>query len=248
MRMSRRRRRAGSETDSTPSWLLTYSDMVTLLLTFFILLYSYSVIDVQRFQEVLSSIQVAFLGHEGVLESTPLPAENEEDDSPPIETPAQIDPIIITYEAVKLYILEQGMEDYVHPRLEERGVVLEIEDNILFDSGRAEIKEEAAEVLKKISGILKSVTNQIIVEGHTDNIPINTARYPSNWELSVDRAVRVVRYFIEKHHMPPERFLATGYGEYHPVATNETVEGRARNRRVNIVISNVNLLDKGGHD
>ncbi|NLM53103.1 MAG: OmpA family protein, partial [Firmicutes bacterium] len=84
--------------------------------------------------------------------------------------------------------------------------------------------------------------------GHTDNVPINTARYPSNWELSVDRAVRVVRYFIEKHHMPPERFLATGYGEYHPVASNDTVEGRARNRRVNIVISNVNLLDKGGNE
>lgn len=228
--------------------MLTYSDMVTLLLTFFILLYSYSVIDVQRFQEVLSSIQVALLGREGVLESTPLPADSQDDVAPPTEVTAQIDPIIITYEAVKRYIKEENMEDYVSPRLEERGVVLEIKDHILFDSGKADIKPEAAEVLKKISGILKSVPNQIIVEGHTDNVPINTARYPSNWELSVDRAVRVVRYFIEKHHMPPERFLATGYGEYHPVASNETPEGRARNRRVNIVISDVNLLDKGGND
>ena len=128
------------------------------------------------------------------------------------------------------------MDGYIRPRIEERGIVLEIEDRILFDSGRAEIREDARQLLAKVSGILKSVPNQIIVEGHTDNVPIKTARYPSNWELSVDRAVHVVRYFIETQHIAPERFIATGYGEYQPVAPNDTAAGRARNRRVNIVI------------
>jgi chemotaxis protein MotB len=145
---------------------------------------------------------------------------------------------------VKEYLRQQGLEDTISARLEDRGVILEIRDNILFDSGKADIKPEAAEVLRKVAGIIRSVPNQIIVEGHTDNVPINTPRYPSNWELSVDRAVRVVRFLIANYHIAPERFLATGYGEYHPVADNSTVEGRARNRRVNIVISNVNLRDK----
>ena len=101
-----------------------------------------------------------------------------------------------------------------------------------------------SQILAKVSGILRSVNNMIIVEGHTDNVPINTVKYPSNWELSVDRAVQVVKYLSSHHHIAPQRFIATGYGEYHPVADNSTVEGRARNRRVNIVISEVNLLDK----
>jgi|LSQX01.1.fsa_nt_gb chemotaxis protein MotB len=222
-----------------PEWMVTYGDMVTLLLCFFVLLYSYSVIDIQKFQQIFASIQLTFLGQEGILEQTP--------DPNPDVTPVEPDPednINLTYAAVKEYLRQQGLEDTISARLEDRGVILEIRDNILFDSGKADIKPEAAEVLRKVAGIIRSVPNQIIVEGHTDNVPINTPRYPSNWELSVDRAVRVVRFLIANYHIAPERFLATGYGEYHPVADNSTVEGRARNRRVNIVISNVNLRDK----
>ena len=222
-----------------PEWMVTYGDMVTLLLCFFVLLYSYSVIDIQKFQQIFASIQLTFLGQEGILEQTP--------DPNPEVTPVEPDPednINLTYAAVKEYLRQQGLEDTISARLEDRGVILEIRDNILFDSGKADIKPEAAEVLRKVAGIIRSVPNQIIVEGHTDNVPINTPRYPSNWELSVDRAVRVVRFLIANYHIAPERFLATGYGEYHPVADNSTVEGRARNRRVNIVISNVNLRDK----
>ncbi|NLM46502.1 MAG: OmpA family protein [Firmicutes bacterium] len=222
-----------------PEWMTTYGDMVTLLLCFFVLLYSYSVIDIQKFQQIFASIQMTFLGQEGILDQTP--------DPNPDVTPVEPDPeenINLTYEAVKEYLRRQGLEATISARLEDRGVILEIRDNILFDSGKADIKPEAEEVLRKVAGIIRSVPNQIIVEGHTDNVPINTPQYPSNWELSVDRAVRVVRYLISRYHIAPERFLATGYGEYHPVADNSTAEGRARNRRVNIVISNVNLLDK----
>lgn len=152
--------------------------------------------------------------------------------------------VLVTYLTVKEYLKDEGMQDQIKIRIEERGVVLEIQDRLLFDSGEAEIKKEAASMLGKVAGILQSVPNQIIVEGHTDNVPIRTAKYPSNWELSVARAVRVVRYLSERHEIPAKRFLATGYGEYQPVAANNSPQGRAQNRRVNIVISDVNLLDR----
>ena len=232
----------GTEIDPQ-AWMLTYSDMVTLLLCFFVLLFAYSVVDVQKFQQVLSSIQLTFLGSGGLLDAAPAL------DVPPEEGQATTDmgrmeQILMTYRAIQEYLRQEGLEDSISARIEERGIVLEIQDKILFDSGKAEIKEEAKEILAKVSGILRSVNNMIIVEGHTDNVPINTAKYPSNWELSVDRAVQVVKYLSSRHHISPQRFIATGYGEYHPVADNSTVEGRARNRRVNIVISEVNLLDK----
>ncbi|NLZ38498.1 MAG: OmpA family protein [Firmicutes bacterium] len=243
MTMRKRRfRQAQNDSNSAPEWMVTYSDMVTLLLAFFILLYAYSVVDMQRFQEVLSAIQISLGAGEGVLDRSP--SISDPDGVNP-SAPSQLEQILLTYEAVQRYIEQEGLTDYIHPRLEERGVVLEIEDSILFDPGRAEIKAEAKKILQKVTGIIKSVPNQIIVEGHTDNVPMNTPRYPSNWELSVDRAVRVVRYFIEEQHIRPERFIATGYSEYHPVSSNETAAGRAKNRRVNIVISQVNLLDKG---
>ena len=243
MTMRKRRfRQAQNDSNSAPEWMVTYSDMVTLLLAFFILLYAYSVVDMQRFQEVLSAIQISLGAGEGVLDRSPFISDP---DGVNPSAPSQLEQILLTYEAVQRYIEQGGLTDYIHPRLEERGVVLEIEDSILFDPGRAEIKAEAKKILQKVTGIIKSVPNQIIVEGHTDNVPMNTPRYPSNWELSVDRAVRVVRYFIEEQHIRPERFIATGYSEYHPVSSNETAAGRAKNRRVNIVISQVNLLDKG---
>ena len=240
MIMPRRDKKESSSGGGSPEWMTTYGDLVTLLLCFFILLYSYSVIDMQKFQQLLSSIQVSFLGNEGIMDETIDPNDQVDDG----DMPGTTDNILITYEAVKQYLKEQQIEDVVSARIEERGVVLEIQDRILFDSGKAEVKPEAATLLGKVSGIIKSVPNQIIVEGHTDNVPINTPQYPSNWELSVDRAVRVVRFLISRHYVRPERFIATGYGEYHPVAENNTAAGRARNRRVNIVISEVNLLDR----
>ena len=106
------------------------------------------------------------------------------------------------------------------------------------------MKEEVLDTLDLLAGLISGLNNQIIVEGHTDNIPIKTFLYPSNWELSVARAVSVARYFVEVHHLSPERFIATGYGEYHPIDANDTPEGRARNRRVTIVLSIIEMEKK----
>ncbi|WP_040379121.1 flagellar motor protein MotB [Dethiobacter alkaliphilus] len=224
-----------------PEWMTTYSDMVTLLLAFFVLLFSYSVIDVIKFQQIMSSIQVSFLGQDGIMESSLDPSRGEMIE---LAVDHKFEDVLMTYLEVKSHLQEEGLANIIDVRIEDRGVVLEIQDRLLFDTGRAEIRPEARELLVKVAGILANVPNQIIVEGHTDNVPIQTAQYPSNWELSVDRAVRVVRYLSERQDIDPERFLATGYGEFQPVASNETVQGRAKNRRVNIVISEVNLLDR----
>lgn len=218
-----------------------YGDMVTLLLAFFVLLYSFSVIDILKFQQIMSSIQVSFLGEQGIMEMAIEPTRGEIVD---LAVDHKFEDVLVTYQVVKEYLREEGLEGLIKTRIEERGVVLEIQDQILFDSGRAEIRGEAEELLRKVAGIIARVPNQIIVEGHTDNVPINTAQFPSNWELSVARAVRVVRFFSERQQLPAKRFVASGYGEYQPVATNVTVAGRAKNRRVNIIISELNLLDR----
>ena len=119
---------------------------------------------------------------------------------------------------------------------DERGVVIRILEKAFFDEGKADLKERAKGALGKIVPVVRNIDNQIRIEGHTDNVPINNHEFRSNWELSVRRATEVVSYFIEKYDFPPERVSAVGYAEYRPVAVNDTPENRALNRRIEIII------------
>jgi chemotaxis protein MotB len=119
---------------------------------------------------------------------------------------------------------------------DERGVVIRILEKALFDEGRADLKERAKDALGKIVPVVKNIDNQIRIEGHTDNVPINNHEFRSNWELSVRRATEVVSYFIEKHDFSPVRVSAVGYAEYRPVVVNDTPENRALNRRIEIIV------------
>ncbi|HHU76074.1 MAG TPA: OmpA family protein [Firmicutes bacterium] len=252
--MKKRERKKESKEIGAPGWMVTYGDMTTLLLTFFILLFTFSSIDVKRFQEVMSAVQHSFMGRTGILMgSTGIEGEegkrldNLEASSPDelasalaeqqatmLEMMAQLEE---TYEEVKSFLRKAGLEDDIQLRLEDRGIVMELPEHILFDSGEAVIKDDFYPTFDLLSELLAGLPNQIFIEGHTDDVPIKTYLYPSNWELSVARAVSVARYLVDVHDLPPRRFVATGYGEYHPLDTNETPEGRARNRRVSIVIS-----------
>ncbi len=257
--MKERNKKKDSAETGSPAWMTTYGDMVTLLLTFFILLFTFSSIDVKRFQEVMSAVQHSFMGRTGILmgsvgiegedgesldsSSSQMSAEElamalGEKEMTILEMMAQLEE---TYEEVKSFLQKSGLEDDVQLRLEERGIVLELPERILFDTGQAVIKRDFYPILDLLADLISGVPNQIIVEGHTDNIPIRTFLYPSNWELSVARAVSVARYLVEVHNLSPRRFVATGYGEFHPLDTNDTPEGRARNRRVSIVLSIVQI-------
>jgi len=123
--------------------------------------------------------------------------------------------------------------------LDARGLLLRFKENVLFDSGKADLKPDAMKILSFLGKVLNQpefAERYMRVEGHTDNVPIRTVRFPSNWELSTGRASSVIRYYIENSQLRPDRFTASGYGEYYPVANNDTPEGRALNRRVDIVI------------
>jgi chemotaxis protein MotB len=117
-----------------------------------------------------------------------------------------------------------------------RGLVIHLPEFLFFATGEAQIRPEAELLLDRLAGILRKISNQVVVEGHTDNRPINTPRFPSNWELSVHRATNLLRYLVEKDHLDPARFAAAGYGEYAPLASNDDETGRHLNRRVDIVI------------
>lgn len=241
---ARRSRKQAASEEGAPAWMTTYGDMVTLLLTFFILLYSMSVIDIERFQKIIISIQTSFLGHTGILEESPAPEEGEESqrsfEEGFIPEPGQLEQqqrVEELLNEVHSFLERAGLRQEVELRLEERGIVMEMPEQIFFERSRADLRGEARQVLDQLSEMFYKINERVIVEGHTCNLPISTPEFPSNWELSVLRAVRVTRYLVEERGLDPRRFTANGYGQYHPLESNDTYEGRARNRRVTIVIA-----------
>ncbi|QGP92848.1 Motility protein B [Neomoorella glycerini] len=227
--------------EGAPTWMITYSDLMTQLVVFFVLLFSFSVLNQQKFQQFIASYQGMGIldgGVSPIVETEPAPADYPEN----LETPeaaaalARAREMMETYQTVKNFLTANGLESMVEVRYEERGIALDIKERILFDSGRADLKPEAIKLLDKLSGLLSQIPNEVRVEGYTDNRPIHTLQFPTNWELSTARAARVVRYFIEEHHLKPERFVAIGYGEYRPLYPNDTPEHMAENRRVVLLI------------
>lgn len=250
--MSRKKRQQG-EPEGAPAWMVTYSDLMTLLLVFFVLLYSFSIIDVEKFQAFLAS----FTGV-GILESGPALLEevSPASQSEKIGTTADLEELLRsrqaelleTYNLVKEFLEENGLDSQVEVRYEVRGVALDIKERILFDSGKADLKEEAMQLLDPLAQLFRKLNYMISVEGHTDNVPIHTVQFPTNWELSTARASRVVRYFIEQHHLDPRKFVAVGYGEFAPIVPNDSPANRALNRRVVILINSINVFDRSGEE
>ncbi|MCX8022935.1 MAG: flagellar motor protein MotB [Syntrophorhabdaceae bacterium] len=228
-----RRKKREEDHENTERWLLTYSDLITLLLAFFIMMYTFSKQDAQKYQEVTSYLKTIFSGG-SALAYKDGKAEG-----------ASIMPGIMNNEEIKRRIEEEvkeitttiGLNGNISVLSDERGIVIRIMDRAFFDEGKAVLKERAIEALEKILPVLKRINNHIRIEGHTDNIPINTYEFKSNWELSVRRATEVVRYLIEKGGVPPTRVSATGYAEYRPIMPNDTPENRALNRRIEIIIT-----------
>lgn len=215
-------------------WMLTFSDMTTLLLTFFVLIIATSSLKNEKVMEMLESFRAVGAtpikwGHShtrrqiGYDPLSQLPVPWFDRHAP--ETFSEI--------ARAVHELEL---DGISLTFDERGTVMRLDSSLLFRSGTAIITDnEAIELLRNISDILNQSSEMIIIEGHTDDIPISTAEFPSNWELSVKRATFIVNRFIE-FGVSPYRLTAAGYGEYKPISSNENAEGRALNRRVEIIV------------
>ena len=228
------------EHGSDERWLLTYADLITLLMVFFVILFAMASVDAQKVKTLGESMNIAFTTGGGNGGSnfitnfsgkgiTPSELENANQNQ---ET-TQFDSMI---RLIKEYADEEGIYKAIDTTITQRGLVVNLSDSVLFESGQTELNDFSYEVLEKLASILFKTESTIRVEGHTDNIPIRTARYQSNWQLSTDRATNVIMYWIEKHPELAPRLAAAGYGEFRPIASNDTPEGRAKNRRVEIVL------------
>ncbi|PLR79153.1 flagellar motor protein MotS [Bacillus sp. V3-13] len=223
-----------------PGWMVTYSDLITLILVFFILLFSMSQLDVQKFKAISDSFQ----GRQSLdFNPSVVPAENsageqnldQEGKQGGLEN--EEDSLEALLADVQAYLKENGLADAIVASRTERGVVLVLQEQVLFESGEATILSKANAFLDVVGVLLKDIPNLVKVEGHTDNRPITTYRYPSNWELSSARAGSVIRYLTENHGLDSSRFIAVGYGDTRPIVSNNSSENLAKNRRVEIIIS-----------
>ncbi len=218
------------EGPTAPFWMVTFSDMVTLLLTFFVMIVSMSEVEVKKFKEALSYFQgrTSVLLHDSVT-----PAMNQQ-----LMTISQAKDQAERYEELLEYLEESNLDGKVEVQLTANGLHLVIADSVMFNSGQAVLIEPSRTVLRFIAGLLDGRIKAVVVEGHTDDRPIRTARYPSNWELSSARAASVVRFMLSITDEPEaSSYVSIGYGEHRPLALNATAAGRARNRRVEIFLS-----------
>ncbi|OGO78893.1 MAG: hypothetical protein A2Y23_03085 [Clostridiales bacterium GWB2_37_7] len=219
-----------------PEWLATYGVMMTLLLVFFVLLFSMSSIDSQRYKAVVQSLS----GSLGVLDSgttvTLEPLINNFPSDSPTEAPTEYEEFSDMQEELQKILEESELNGQIKLEINERGLLIRFLDNVLFDSGKADLTPPAKQIISKVSEVLHDTNKKITVEGHTDNVPINTFKYPSNWELSTSRAVNVVKYMIDENDISPIRLSAAGYADQYPLRDNSSVEGRKNNRRVDMVI------------
>lgn len=202
--------------------MITYADLITLLLGLFILLYNASNLDIQKYEKMLGAFGNVFGGEQPKIQDIP-------------ET-LLITPIDRLKIEMNQLISESEFSNSIRMQENERGIVIHILENIVFTPGSAELKSTSKIVLNRIANIIKKLPNDIRVEGHTDNIPISSSLYPSNWHLSVARALNTAFHLIKEEGVEPDRVSIVGNAEFKPLESNETTYGRALNRRVDIVI------------
>ncbi len=238
-----KRRKKEEEHENHERWLVSYADFITLLFAFFTTLYAISQVDVKKLGHFVESIQVALNQKVKIVEV--------QSDAKAYERKSAIVAPVAIKRAGERLDLQKLKEDLdrkigktkagksVKTFIDRRGVVITITDTILFDSGSDDIRKSAVPVLDGIAPALRNIPNQVRVEGHTDDTPINNTRFSSNWELSTARATSIIRYFIERYGFSPLKLSAAGYGEYRPVKPNDNPADKAANRRVDIVILNI---------
>lgn len=230
-----------------PAWMATYGDLVTLLLCFFVLLFATSSVDVAKYQAIAASFNnnITFITAGGSI------GDNDMIGSGMMQLPNVGDSVFDATEKgqerqdkleelssdFKTYFAENNLSDDIDVVVEDNYVKITFGDGLLFDSGSADLKNDARQSLDIIA--IELTTNgdsDIKIEGHTDNVPINSSIYPDNIYLSAARSISVLNYFKDEHGIEPRRLSQEGFGEYRPIASNDTPEGRAKNRRVEIKV------------
>jgi chemotaxis protein MotB len=243
------KRKAG-EHPNHERWLVSYADFITLLFAFFVVMFAISQVDAQKLGRFVQSVNVAFELKGVFPEASPHPIQADQGGGGSLGIRPSIAPPRITVQpgtipsrralevrrALERMPLLSRLQDKIHVRMDERGVTVSLSEAGFFDTGSAQVRADALPTLRDLAEALKVTTSPIAVEGHTDDVPIKTPLFPSNWELSTVRATSIVRYLIEEQGYDPRRLSATGFAEYRPVGDNATALGRTSNRRVDLVI------------
>ncbi|WP_166001775.1 flagellar motor protein MotB [Bacillus sp. Cs-700] len=257
--MMRKKRHEEHEDHVDESWLIPYADMLTLLLALFIVLFAASTVDVKKYEAMSQSFQEVLSGGTGILEGEPAMLDPEDGsfvgmtDEPEKEEAKEDDPEEKALEQdqnklqklqgrIDEYIADQDLDSYLKTKLTEEGLLITIKEAALFQSGKAVLTGDAKPLAKQISDLLVTdPPRRITVTGHTDDRPIKTSQYPSNWHLSSERALNFMTELLNNKKLDPKLFSFTGYGEYRPINSNKTEEGRAKNRRVEVLILPYNV-------
>ena len=242
--MARKKHAKPHEEEAGEAWLLPYSDLMTLLLALFIALFAMSQTDSSKMQALAQAFTAAFnMGgpsfFSGMGPSTAMPnTPTTSADSTNSAYMQENENLREAQEKLEQYIKENNLQDQISTELSEEGLMIRLKEKALFASGSAALQGQAEQIVPVIAGLLASLPERVVISGHTDNVPISTAQFPSNWELSSSRAVNLMRGLMgAQPSLNPARFSALGYSEYRPIATNDTEEGRAQNRRVEVFIA-----------
>ena len=249
--MSRKKRHPAHENHER--WLVSYADFITLLFAFFVVLYASSQVDKKKMGQLAFAIQSAFQ-EMGVFQGKNIGPPTEDGGGGPVQPRANPDDLaMLTPPKVQgppisrpdVGTLKRELEEVLAPEIQRHeialhigpdGLVISLREMGFFDSGSAIMRRDSEKAFARVAVLIKQYPCNIRVEGHTDTVPIHTAQFKSNWELSTARATEVIRKLILQYGFAPERLSASGYGEFHPTATNATEEGRRTNRRVDLVI------------
>lgn len=221
-----RRRPTGAAMPSRDRWIIPYADFVTLLFACFAALYAATALDATPNNPPFDAAEDRPVTGDGVLPGQQSIVGTEPDNTQQVR------------DALERELAADLQERRLELVEDRRGLVLAIPEAFAFDAGRADLSPTSAALMGRVGRVLLGLPNAVRVEGHTDNTPIRNTRFESNWDLSTARATRVVAFFIVSTGIPPSRLSAAGYSEYHPRADNGSIEGRVRNRRVDIVILN----------
>lgn len=235
-----------NEEEGAPAWMVTFADLMTLLLVFFVLLFSMSEVEVSKFKVVMEAMKGALTNTEipativvdsqpeEIIEPEPVPEPDPEEEPEPEEKPFESAEEIL--EDINQIIERKKLGEFIIVEELKDRIIIRLEGKAVFSVGDVDMLKDVEPVMDDILGLLQKHSKyNINIKGHTDNIPINTVRFPSNWELSAVRATTVLRYFVD-HGISPSRMTATGYADRIPIASNDTEQGRTMNRRVEFVL------------
>lgn len=221
------------------SWLVPYADILTLLLALFIVLFASSSVDEKKLEQMSAVFNNIFTGGTGVMDNPSI--IQTPDSTPPTGLSKYMEDqerLHETQNRVDEFIAINELEDQFETKMTEEGLLITIRDSILFDMGRADVKAEYGTIANELAQLLMfDPPRNIVITGHTDNVPIKTPEFDSNWDLSVMRAVNFMKEIVSgNEQLDSKYFSVKGFGEFQPIATNDTEEGRAKNRRVEVLV------------